>query len=83
MLLGNKRGESMRRFYIFVKDVVLSGYETEEEALREKQRVEEEIPIWKGQVEVLPREHPKIQQYARTHKYFAKREKIKVKGDVK
>jgi hypothetical protein len=73
----------MRRFYIFVKDVVLSGWETEEEAEKEKQKVEQEIPSWKGMVEVLPRDHPKILQYAKTHGYFAKREKIKVKGDAR
>ena len=68
----------MRRYYVFVKDVVLSGYETQEEAEKEKERVETEIPQWKGQVEVLPREHPKIQQYARTHPAFRQREGIRV-----
>jgi hypothetical protein len=69
----------MRKYYVFVKDVVLSGYETQEEAIKEKERVETEIPQWKGIVEVLTREHPKIQQYAETHPAFRQREGIKVK----
>jgi hypothetical protein len=69
-----------RNFYLFQTEynVVLSGWETKEMAEKEKEKMEEEIPSWKGKLIVLSRDDPEILEYARTHPAFAKREGLKV-----
>jgi hypothetical protein len=68
-----------RNFYLFQTEynVVLSGWETKEMAEKEKEKVGEEIPSWKGKLIVLSRDDPEILEYARTHPAFAKREGLK------
>jgi hypothetical protein len=69
----------MRNFYLYHEEhkLVLSGWSTREEAEEELRKAEQEIPEWKGKLVVLPRDHSKIREYARTHPAFARRERIK------
>lgn len=53
---------------------VLSGYMTEAEAQGEAERVQFEIPKWRGLVLALPRGDERILEYARTHPAWARRE---------
>ena len=62
-----------REWYVYlpVYSLVLSGYATETEAKQEAERVREHIP---ERIEVLPRSHELVKDYARTHPAWAHRE---------
>jgi hypothetical protein len=71
----------VREWYVYVppfEDIpagtVLSGYATEAEAREEAERVQREVPKWRGLVLVLPRGDERIKEYARTHPAWAERE---------
>jgi hypothetical protein len=70
------RRRERREYYVYVEPerLVLSGHRTREEAERERERVEREIPGWAGKVSVYPRGHEKIAEYARTHPAWAREE---------
>ena len=67
-----------RTWFVYHKPakLVLSGYLTKGGALTEAARVSREIPEWPNPL-VLPRSHPLIREYARTHPAFASRERFK------
>lgn len=82
-----------REWYVYVlpfEDIpvgtVLSGYATEAEAREEAERVQLEIPKWRGLVLALPRSDERILEYARTHAHWASEEEFKEllvkEGDV-
>jgi hypothetical protein len=67
-----------KNWFVYAKPekLVLSGYPTKGGALAEAAKVSRELPKWSNPL-VLPRSHPLIREYARTHPAFASRERFK------